>query len=874
MRRPSEPLHHTISQAHSVEKRSSKGSLFSPESSSSARLSETMMRRLQSAEPTSNRSRSRSVSKREKRILIRQETSQVILKKLLHILDDAGAQLPITLETHENAFTMAPSKHVKIHIANSSDCVYLSAAHTKNSIAEENEHGQESDYEEDDYAENLNNVDNIFATFNNGQTFEQKIKNANSPNYLCSQVESDSLIPHLFAVIAEVGPDQILLSSLKVTFRSDVKTEWPDRENGSIITSKESFGIASHTWNLKWEDADYFISSVNSNERIDRNTKSADLAKRSVIYSFVDARSSDIKTPIFPELKQQDVKPGLYLFFLPIVFPSNVPSTVKTLNGSLTHNLFIEIPYETEKSSKSSTVRASYELPMVRAPPPLATSILDKPIHVNRTWNDSLHYMITFPKKHVSLGSEHIINVKLIPLAKDVILKRIRFNILEKVRYLSQDCTKEYEYDSERHTVSKARGQKTKDRVFTLCELKTKQKRYAGTSPVPFKQEVIKCQNDNLLNACYELDSQTSDDVVIASPLDINVALPFLTSKADREFLTNPEQTAKSKSPARRSLSSKADLTLSPDITSSDLIGSLGTKVGHPEGLLNLKEAKKHRISLSSSSYAVGHDINRETGSTIDAKALSPDSNFKHIQISHRLQVSFRVSKPDPIDNQRLHHYEIVIDTPLVLLSSKCAEGSTQLPNYEEILPSLESNEISDSPGIKFRLPQFSGKGISIKQLGTNLGERLPSFEEAISTPGSPKLLSPELLSPHQSISSQNFLSRRSASIASSEAPPFFQQNLPELAPAYDQGYFTYSSNSHNYNESVSPLARNDGSRRHTSISSSDSSSSSASSLPQSLSDHTSDRRGTISSIESLADGGLSKSHVDPPSLDTLIIGL
>lgn len=873
-RRPSEPLPITISQSHSVEKRSSSGSLFSPEISSSTRLSQAM-RRLESAEPTSNRSRSRSVSKREKRILIRQETSQVILKKLLHILDDAGAQLPITLDTYENTFTMAPSKHVKIHIANSGDCVYLPAARSKNSITDEYENGQEDEDEEDDYSENLDNVDQLSAALNNGQVFEQMMKNSHIPNYLCSRVESDTLIPHLFAVIAEVGPDQITLGNLKVTFQSDVKTEWPDRENGSIIPSKESFGIASHTWNLKWEDADYFISTVNSNERVDKKTRSSDLANRSVVYSLIDASTSNIEKPVFPESIPKDVKAGLYLFFLPLLFPSNIPSTVKTLNGSLTHKLSIEVPFETDKHSKKSTAHASYELPMVRAPPPLATSILDKPIHVNRTWNDSLHYMITFPKKYVSLGSEHIINVRLIPLAKDVVLKRIKFNVLERVRYLSKDCSKEYEYDSQKHAVTKIKGQRAKDRVFPLCELKTKQKSSVGSSSVPLKLEVIKCHNNNLLNACYEQNSLGSKEVVIASPLDINVALPFLTSKAEKEFLTSPEPRSYSKSPMRRSLSPRADLTLNPEITSSDLIGLLETKVGHPESPLNLADAKKHKISLNSSSFAVGHDINREEGSTIEAKALSPNSNFKHIQISHRLQISFRVSKPDPRENFKLHHYEIVIDTPLVLLSSKCNEGSTQLPNYEEILSSFEPEEIANSGEIKFRVPQFSANGVSIRQLGTDTQERLPSFEEAMSTPSSPKLLSPTLRSPSQSFSSQNSFPQRNGPTASNGALPFSHQNLQELAPAYDQGYFSYNSHLQSHNESVSPLARNDSNWKSSSIGSNESCSSSAPSLPLSMSDAaTMDRRGTISSVESLADASDGKTFAEPPSLDTLMFSL
>lgn len=763
-----------LSQSNSVERNSYNQSIFDLETSTG---SSCPTRRDQSID-SSPRSRSRSVSKKEAKILIRQETTQVILKKLLHILEDCGVHLPITLNTKVDGPSGHQDQGIKLHVANSSDCIFLPAARTKASIMEDFAMGRESGSDMDSIYLSLN--DELFSdnSLNPDETaFGQRTRTAVPSNYLCSPVESEAPIPHLFAVIVEVGPGSVNLGSIEVGFESKVNTNWPNK-NSSRPLRTESFVTASHKWNLALKDADYFISNVNSNERIDKRITSEILAERTVTY---DLSESDKATGCFSSSFDSmllEQKAGFYLFLLPIIIPGNTPATVKSVNGSLTHKLSIKVPFENSENGKS-IVQSNFELPMVRTPPSPENALADKPIYINRIWNDTLQYVITFPRKHASLGNEHIINVKVVPMKKNVVLKRIKFNILEKTTYLSQDMTQEYEYNGDGSSMIKNNG---KDRVILLCDLRTKPKGQSFEFPEPFKTEIIKCPDDNLLNVCYESSSKflSSGDVAIASSLDMNVALPFLTSRADRVFPSATFSELDKSQIRRQSSLVNIDPHLHPDCDSSPVIGTFETNIDNSN--TNFK-GKRSKMKLNSSRFAAGLQVDREEGSTVKSKALAPDSNFRHIQISHRLQVAFRISCPESLDNDKLHHYEIVVDTPVNLLSSKCKDESIQLPQYEEVASSLPM--VTQDPEIRFRVPQFSSNGISISQFSSENDDQLPSFEEATSAPA---------------------LSSHSTSITSDSNSPYSLHSVP--APAYDSGYFSYHPPMRTTRASLSPLSR------------------------------------------------------------------
>ena len=178
----------------------------------------------------------------------------------------------------------------------------------------------------------------------------------------------------------------------------------------------------------------------------------------------------------------------------------------------------------------------------------------------------------------------------------------------------------------------------------------------------------MKCPENNLLFSCYEVENDNNngngnknvkqknkDQPMIATPLDINVSLPFLTTMSDSLIMTSAIEEEGSDLPhtsRRGSAVSMTDNNTTPSINNNPLFPFLGAVETN------------------------GASINE-----IGDHTLFPDSNFRHIEIKHRLQVTFRISKPD-LDN-KMHHYEVVIDTPLVLLSSKCQEDSP--PPYSSV---------------------------------------------------------------------------------------------------------------------------------------------------------------------------------------------
>lgn len=752
-----------------------------------------------SLHPADLRSRSRSASRRSTKELIRQETHQVIQKKLLHILEDVGLQLPIPLKPNVTGFSGSQSKILNVYVANTHDCIYLSPALSTSFNYEDADNDGNEVLEAEaapvaddvDGASSSNSADSDPSVPDDASytqdALHAKMKSFDTPNYLCSRLDTNLPIPHLFGIVVELKKEASV-KAIHVDFLSVVKTLWLAAEGNFRHQYEEKFDIGALDWNLSLADADYFINSDNSNDTKTRGIEPDDLVKRTRKYylnglnrarylsessasnnteSGSDHIALDSANPPKSPSSLESSKAGIYVFLLPVLFPFHIPASVNAINGSLAHRLAVKVADVSEKSSmKKSSIRFNYVLPMVRTPPSMANSVADKPINVNRTWNESLHYSITFPRKYVSLGSEHTVNVQLVPLVKDVCIKRIKFNILERMTYVSRDLTKEYQYDGQDSVSSRRKTKKCKERVVRLCELKTKSKS-GNQGSEPFKEEVISCPDNNLLFSCYEKSSVTprdlgSKDVIIASPLDINIALPFLTSHSDKYMLTSSIIEDKErlnlipstfrKSSSMKECTSRKDSIASSENLTSPIIGSLETHISHiPGGKSANDDVDEDVLKISSSSLLMDGNTSASNsfmrGVTSKSRALSPDSNFRHIQITHRFQVCFRILKPDPKDNYKLHHYEVVVDTPVVLLSAKCSDDSIQLPKYDDLEgtseqvnpPQFECQPPVHRPGINFRMPSFQENGISIKPLSEYDGDQLPSFEEATSGPSSPK---------------------------------------------------------------------------------------------------------------------------------------
>lgn len=765
----------------------------------------------------------RTVSKKQTKELIKQETALVILKKMLHVLLELGLQQPIPLNTTNNSLSGLASKSAKVYVANTNDCIYLSPASSASFTYEDVENGGIPQDRIDNEVLDLNaanrNYEGNPADEDSGNSLisldphgnetpvggtepperlRKKMESFNSPNYLCTKIDSDSPIPHTFAVIIELKKETIV-KDVNFEFQSVTNILWPtcDPYNKSFV--KEKFKIGYMEWLAKMSDAFFYINTSNSNDVKTKKVTPEKLADITRNYKLISVRDLADGTDIYNgkglsrkssvQFDRDEVddnqhtqsasggnndlcKEGIYVFLLPILLPEHIPPSITTINGSLAHILNVGVNKVSAKLNRKVKVTASYNLPMVRTPPLHANSIADKPIYVDRVWNDSLHYIITFPKKYVSLGSEHSINVKLIPLVKDVVIKRIKFNISERITYVSKSLSKEYDYDGDDpFHVNAANNDRIRERIISVCELKTKNKSSSSNSE-PYKEEFIKCPDNNLLFSCYEQQLSDEDienlnlddplskppnsdsrDLLIASPLAVNVALPFLTTRSDKTILTSSinEDTYSSENgsnSASRKASIVANDPSSPPFTtpSSPIIGTLETNLTHNNDFnVTRNETQNEIITPDASAFMTEESHNHlkeniQQGYTTVLKALYPDSNFRHIQVHHRLQVCFRISKPDPKDNFKMHHYEVVVDTPLVLLSAKCNDDSIQLPKYDEIdLPMGQAQSMggNNEPSIPFRTPNYENNGVSIRPL-TDDSEVLPSFEEATSAPTSP----------------------------------------------------------------------------------------------------------------------------------------
>ncbi|CAI5757425.1 unnamed protein product [Candida verbasci] len=652
----------------------------------------------------------------------------------LNILENLGLQKPIPIKTTTQG---SLSKTIKMYVSNSNNCIYLPPASSTSFTYEDVENGGIISTDEQPAppappappppSPPPNSTDVITSTSTSASTATNSSNNSqisapptSSPMLLSTKIDSDHPIPHLFAVMIEVQKESTIQSIL-IKFQSVTQILWPSGDIYNKGHSKEKFKIGSLQWETNLSEADYYINYLG-----ELKTKSklnpGDLAKRTRDYKLLDD-SSTTKTKA---VQEQVYKAGLYIFLLPILLPDNIPPSISSINGSLSHNLQVNFNKISDKLNRKLKVNSSYNLPMVRIPPNYSNSVGDKPIYVNRVWNDSIHYIITFPRKYISLGSEHVINVKLVPLVKDVIVKRIKFNVLERITYISKDLSKEYDYDSEEpYSLHSKDSNKIRERIVSLCELKTKHKQSSSNLNDPYKEEIIRCPDNNLLYSCYEQESDLSkhkkqnNKSMIASPLDINIALPFLTTKNDKDI----------DEPILSPTNSRKASIMNESSPSSPIIGALETN------LSNVDEIGLHELKRDSSNYLTD-DLtskhsppeNIQQGYTILNRALYPDSNYRHIQINHRLQVCFRISKPDPKDDFKMHHYEVVVDTPLILLSSKCNDQNIQLPKYDEI------NGFTTPT---FRIPNFKSSGIEVKPWIVEnelIDDDLPTFEQATSS--------------------------------------------------------------------------------------------------------------------------------------------
>lgn len=424
----------------------------------------------------------------------------------------------------------------------------------------------------------------------------------------------------------------------------------------------------------------------------------------------------------------------------------------------------------------------SYKLPAIRLPPSDATSTLNKSIYVNKVWNNALNYELLLPRKYTQLSppssmsvtsndkflrpNTFLLQMKLVPLVKNLILKRIKINIIEKITY-----TPKIPGPGE----NKKQGRsKSTDRTVSLMEIKTKEKANSNLNPnrptTPLKAQIIKgCVNDNLLTFCYNNDKSScfepadsnstinnnnvrnpsrsrsnsrnaflgskkmsrfldnvnssqstinntnkSNDVVITNPVKLQCPLDFVANDdsnfistvydnlctgtsdltglhdgsdyMDRGNDTMSVFSVNSNTNDKGDVLSDDDQTYSPSPVRRQRFLSFS---GSNNSTINTNKNQNNNNNNNNNNSNNGSNGNEGQSTLFNSHTFLPDTSFSNLKVRHRLQISFRISRPDPkLKNPdgepKLHHYEVIVDTPIVFVSPFCVTEALDLPSYED----------------------------------------------------------------------------------------------------------------------------------------------------------------------------------------------
>ncbi|VEU20959.1 DEKNAAC101796 [Brettanomyces naardenensis] len=431
-----------------------------------------------------------------------------------------------------------------------------------------------------------------------------------------------------------------------------------------------------------------------------------------------------------------------------------------------------------------SILSYTYSLPVVRLPPSDATSTLNKSIYVNKVWNDALNYELLLPRKYIQLSPMYtvsdqflrphsfLLQMKLIPMMKGLCLKRIKINIIERATYISRDT--KYEED-----VGGLDRSGVKERVITLLEINARDRPSRSEYPPLCSQVVKGCVDDNLLTCCYKstgfdeapddshpdisksprVSYRDKNDVIITNPVKIQCPLTFTANdefhfvKAVHKNLTKGATDLSELRDSGDDLGNDSNDVLSIFSVNSGNATSKGegsdAATPEPEGIapddVTSWVSKSPTLTSMLSSARVHHNFYTTAANAESVASMSdedkirlytffPDTTFHNVRIRHRLQVCFRISKPDPFvitpDGPKMHHYEVIVDTPIVFVSPFCVSETTELPSYEYAVKS----STFDAPAAK--------QGFSFTQMdstdSSSMEPQLPTFEEAVLQPGSP----------------------------------------------------------------------------------------------------------------------------------------
>lgn len=577
-------------------------------------------------------------------------------------------------------------------------------------------------------------------------------------------------------------------SSIKADLCSRVRVYWHTGVPPTKTFYEEYYCAGSLSWELNSENLNLFVPlQVSSSEKIienNRNVRQIKLFKSNSesdrLYLDKNRTRRDMLKTIDSE-NSQLLQPGDYVFIIPVAFSNHIPEclylpsarvnyrfrlvtkVLETDDDKIVHrkdrientekaqqslkvpgsdainhkissnnllkkiknNLHLANPHNVrENGDDIHEIYTEYPINIVRTPPPISISTANKPVYINRVWTNALSYEISFAQKYVSLGSKVPIKIKLAPLTKSIYLKRIRVSVVEKITFVSKNYAYEYDQidpvakDPYNPYFTDFAAKRKKERNISLLEVRTREK---GSRAI--REEIVEnSHDDNLLAYSCMKDDNKRDSIGITEPLTIETILEF------------PKYEEMDKKAAKVVPPYGIDLyTLIPNPESASnqhathRSGVIGFLAGRRNSLSPLPKNSKEQAPqpVPTSIDQRFHETTFENNSDVPVKfhtrlnkpkrGLYLDSlHFSNVYSRHKLEIMLRISKPDERDPKKLRHYEVLIDTPIFLVSDLCNSGNMELPTYR-----MATSGPLDPQELAMSAPP-------------------PTFEEAISIPGSP----------------------------------------------------------------------------------------------------------------------------------------
>lgn len=574
----------------------------------------------------------------------------------------------------------------------------------------------------------------------------------------------------------------VILSFPKVTTLGNIRAELCSRvrvywHNGVPPTKsfyEEFYCAGSLEWELSANNPNLYVPlNVSSDEKIienNRNLRPMKLFKNnaSEMRPYLDKNQTRIELLKKVKLRKSQVfQPGDYVFIIPVVFSNHIPETLYMPSARVDYRFRIATKISSDdqttvsnvdsdrgrqteadqssgrrfsnaikkfktnlhitnqpqtKSDELNDIYSEYPIDVVRTPPLISISTANKPVYINRVWANSLSYEISFGQKYVSLGSKVPVKIKLAPICKGIYLKRLRVSVIEKITFVSKNY--EYEYDQIDPVAkdpynpyfSDFASRRKKERNISLLEVRTSEK---GSRAI--REEIVEnCINDNLLAYAVADSDDGQPTIGIAEPLMIETVLEF------PRYEDLNKKTARTVPPYGIDVYASVPNPEAASHAASHRGGVIGFLAGRRPSLTHQNKGSSdsgqsvrpqsdegfHATTVRSNS---GIPVQFHTNLNKTKRGLYLDSlHFSNIYSKHKLEFMLRISKIDDTNQKRLRHYEVLIDTPVFLVSELCNNGNMELPTYDMAVKTQPLGE----PEADATLP--------------------PTFEEAISVPGSP----------------------------------------------------------------------------------------------------------------------------------------